>query len=88
MAVKTLSIPQELADFLEQNPDLSPSKILQSKIIEIKENRRLNQSEIQKLERRLKFMESKLWEANDRIVVLEKQVKNLKKELKDVQTKL
>ena len=35
MAIKTLSIPKDMEDFLAINPDLSPSKMLQSKIIEI-----------------------------------------------------
>lgn len=32
----TCSIPIELSEFLNENPDLSPSKILQQKIFEIK----------------------------------------------------
>lgn len=36
----TLSIPTEMYAFLEENPELSPSKLLQSKINEIQEQRR------------------------------------------------
>jgi hypothetical protein len=67
MAIKTLSIPAELDEFLNANPDLSPSKMLQSKIKEIMENRKLHNLEIGQLQKRLGFMERKLWEANDEI---------------------
>ncbi len=41
MAIKTLSIPADMEEFLSENRDLSPSKMLQSKIIEIRENRKI-----------------------------------------------
>lgn len=37
--ILNVSIPQEFQSFLDENPDLSPSKMLQSKIIEIREHR-------------------------------------------------
>ena len=74
MAIKTLSIPKELDDFLDDNPDLSPSKMLQSKIIEIKENRRLNFVETNRLKRQNKFLENKLWEANEKVEKLKREV--------------
>lgn len=42
MASKILntSVPEEQARFLEENPDFSPSKLLQSKIVELMENSR------------------------------------------------
>jgi len=67
MAIKTLSIPEDLEKFLEENPDLSPSKMLQSKIIEIKENRRLNFEELAKVMKQRNFIERKLQEANEEI---------------------
>lgn len=32
----SVSIPMELAEFLEENPEISPSKIIQSKLFEMK----------------------------------------------------
>jgi len=67
MAIKTLSIPEKLDMFLANNPDLSPSKLLQSKIIELMENRRLNNLQVEQLKHRVDFLEKKLWDANDEI---------------------
>lgn len=76
MAVKTLSIPKYLDEFLGDNPDLSPSKMLQSKIIEIRENRRINQAEIHKIHRVKNHIQQLLQEANEEIEILkEKNVK-------------
>lgn len=58
--IKTLSIPEDLEEFLKDNPDLSPSKMLQSKIIEIRENRKLNFVEIDKLRKHIVFLNRKL----------------------------
>ncbi len=84
---KTLSIPQFLDDFLEKNPDLSPSKMLQSKIIEIMENRRLNSAEIVRLERRMKILQEELWKSNDKIDVLENEIKVLREKVKCLEEK-
>lgn len=70
--IKTLSIPQELEDFLSENPDLSPSKMLQSKIIEIRENRKLRFSEFEALKKQNKRLQEELIKSGDRIDVLEK----------------
>lgn len=67
MAIKTLSIPKELDDFLADNPDLSPSKMLQSKIIEIKENRRLRFHEIESLKRKIVFLTERLQDSNEKL---------------------
>lgn len=32
----SVSVPMELAEFLEENPEISPSKIIQSKLFEMK----------------------------------------------------
>lgn len=70
--IKTLSIPQDLQDFLNDNPDLSPSKMLQSKIIEIRDNRRLIFAQTNKLRKQVEFYQKQLWEANEKIILLEK----------------
>ena len=74
--IKTLSIPADLEEFLRGNPDLSPSKMLQSKIIEVRESKKINQCEIIKLNRVIKNLQEKLWEANEKIDILEKKDKN------------
>jgi len=35
--ILSVSIPKDLAEFLDENPEVSPSKVLQSKLYEIKE---------------------------------------------------
>jgi len=75
MAVKTLSIPKDLDEFLFENPDLSPSKMLQSKIIEIKENRRLQEDNNLRKTKMLNKIQSELWKANDKIELLEAKLK-------------
>jgi hypothetical protein len=67
VVIKTLSIPETLDEFLKENPELSPSKMLQSKIIEIKEARRLNNEETNKWKRHFHMIERKLQEANEKI---------------------
>ena len=71
---KTLSISPELEKFLTENPDLSPSKMLQSKIIEIQENRKINYVEIAKLQHTNAFLHEKLRESGDEIDILEKKL--------------
>tara|TARA_Y100000310_G_scaffold232406_1_gene235244 strand:- start:1457 stop:1699 length:243 start_codon:yes stop_codon:yes gene_type:complete len=56
MAIKTLSIPQWMDDFLKENEDLSPSKMLQSKIIEIQERRKLNMAEVYNLRKKIEWL--------------------------------
>lgn len=70
--IKTLSIPRDMEEFLKENPDLSPSKMLQSKIIEIRESKKINQVEIIKLKRVINNLQTKLWEANERVEFLER----------------
>lgn len=60
MPIKTLSIPIEMQHFLDDNPDLSPSKMLQSKIIEIQERRRLSFNEIKRLNFKIASLARKL----------------------------
>lgn len=72
--IKTLSIPQHLQDFLEENPDLSPSKMLQSKIIEVKENRSFRFAEIAKLQKTILFLNNKLSASGNQIALLERKL--------------
>lgn len=72
MATTTLSvsIPLELTNFLEENPEISPSKIIQTKLYEMKNDASSVQSRIKayeiklfravgKLNRVLEYCESK-----------------------------
>lgn len=81
MVIKTLSIPQDLNDFLLKNEDLSPSKMLQSKIIEIRENRRLRFAEMDRLKKHNVFLAKKLEESGDRVAELEVLVTKLENDL-------
>lgn len=61
--ILSVSIPKDLADFLEENPDISPSKVLQAKLYEIKEQE-------SKLKDRIKAYEVKLFRQTGRITKL------------------
>lgn len=68
MSTRTLniSIPNELAEFLEKNPDLSPSKMFQQKLIEIIDNRKDFETKIKVFEIQLRYcnnfiIEKELW---------------------------
>lgn len=69
--LKTLSIPEDLQDFLEKNPDLSPSKILQGKIKEIKDNREFRFRELEQQKKTIMFLNNKLSAAGDQITLLQ-----------------
>ena len=75
MAIKTLSIPADQEEFLANNPDLSPSKMLQSKIIEVRENRRIRFEETNRLRRAIATIQKELQTANDEIDRLKKEKK-------------
>ena len=75
--IKTLSIPKELQEFLDDNPDLSPSKMLQSKIIEIKENRKIRNIVLENAVKMKNHLQKELWKANDKIEFLEKRNSSL-----------
>ena len=68
--ILSVSIPAELGSFLEENPEISPSKIIQSKLLEMKNDNASIQSRIKayeiklfratgKLNRVLEYCESK-----------------------------
>ncbi len=50
---KTVSIPQWMDEFLNENPELSPSKMLQSKITEIQEQKKISMIKVRQLQRKL-----------------------------------
>ena len=75
----SVSIPSELAQFLEENEEISPSKIIQSKLFEMKndENRlstRIKAYEIrnarlaQKLDKILRYAEEKNFSFPDNVL--------------------
>lgn len=75
----SVSIPSELAQFLEENEEISPSKIIQSKLFEMKndENRlstRIKAYEIrnarlaQKLDKILRYAEEKNFAFPDNVL--------------------
>lgn len=76
MVTKSLSIPQELENFLLKHSELSPSKLLQSKIIEIRERNRIGDEKTERLERANKFLRNQLEKFGDKIAELEKKLKN------------
>ena len=65
--ILSVSIPNELQTFLNDNPDLSPSKILQTKIMEIQENRKLFSQEVYKLEQNIQKLQTIIREQNEEI---------------------
>lgn len=69
MATKNLnvSIPIEMDEFLAKNPDLSPSKMLQAQIIQIKANRKLYSDKTLQLQKQCNVLQEKLLDANDEI---------------------
>lgn len=80
--IKTVSIPKDMQKFLDDNPDLSLSKICQAKIIEIMQNRRIIFAQVERLIRANKMLQEKLFEAQDMIALLQKKL-NPKEKLDD-----
>jgi len=75
--INSVSYPIEMQEFLNDNPDLSISKMLQSKIIEIRERRRLNFNEMELLQKQIKTLQTALWEANAKIDNFEEKEQNV-----------
>lgn len=65
--IKSVSIPVEMDEYLDEHPDLSLSKICQSKIIEIQQNRRLIFAETDRLKKHILFLNKKLEEAGEKL---------------------
>jgi hypothetical protein len=68
--IKSVSLPLEMAQFLDKNSELSLSKIIQSKIKEIIENRTTYENRMKVLENRLTIVCQKLYDANEEKVRL------------------
>ena len=58
--IVSVSIPVELGQFLEENPEISPSKIIQSKLLEMKNDEATINS-------RVKAYEIKLYRATGKL---------------------
>lgn len=56
-------------DFLKENPDLSPSKLLQSKIIEVHEKDKIGIAKIRNIQKKLNFMAGL---ADERLEIIDK----------------
>lgn len=52
-------------EFLKENPDLSPSKMLQSKIIEIQEQKKVVMAQVRNLQRKINFIQEELLKKGD-----------------------
>jgi len=63
----SVSLSTELHHYLKENPQLSPSKILQVGIKNIIENRKFFQKEKDLLNQRINFLQEKLQEANEKL---------------------
>jgi septal ring factor EnvC (AmiA/AmiB activator) len=61
--ILSVSISKELADFLDENPEISPSKVIQAKLYEIKEQ------EV-RLRDRIKAYEVKMFRQTGRLTKL------------------
>ena len=63
----SVSLSTELFNYLKVNPSLSPSKILQMGIINIREHRKFFEKEKELLNQRINFLQEKLQEANEKL---------------------
>jgi len=73
-SVLSVSIPNELADFLDKNESLSPSKILQAKLWEIKDQMNQHESMVKALSVRNQNLASKLgnileWCEDNKVII-------------------
>ena len=65
--IKSVSIPLELAEFLDKNPELSLSKIIQARLIEMKEQKTIYDNRLKIYENKLSILSRELYEANETI---------------------
>jgi len=63
----SVSLSTELFNYLKANPSLSPSKILQMGIINIREHRKFFEKEKDILDQKINFLTEKLQEANEKL---------------------
>lgn len=78
---KTVSIPDDLQKFLDDNPELSPSKMLQSKIMEIKSMKEVSLRETMQLKKQVDFLQEKVYDHAEKIVELKEKIKLLEKKI-------
>lgn len=72
--IKTLSIPQWQEDFLKENPELSPSKLLQAKIKEVHANRKVFYPALRKKDQKIEALASRLQTTLDELAELRENV--------------
>lgn len=65
--IKSVSIPLELAEFLDKNPELSLSKIVQARLLEIKDQKAIYENRVKVYENKMHILQQKLIEANEEI---------------------
>jgi hypothetical protein len=65
--IKSVSIPEELAQFLDKNPELSLSKIVQARLIEMKEQKTIYENRLKVYENKLGVVTRELFAANEEI---------------------
>lgn len=65
--IKSVSIPLELAEFLDKNPELSLSKIIQARLIELKEQKTIYENRLKIYETKLSRLSQELYAANETI---------------------
>ena len=65
--INSVSYPKEMQKFLDENPDLSLSKIVQSKIIEIQNTRQIYTDEFLRKDKHIRILQRKLLDATDEI---------------------
>lgn len=65
--IKSVSIPEELAQFLDKNPELSLSKIVQARLIEMKEQKTIYENRLKVYENKLGIVTRELFAANEEI---------------------
>lgn len=76
--IKSVSIPEELAQFLDKNPELSLSKIVQARLIEMKEQKTIYENRLRVYENKLGVVTRELFAANEEIERLKCGLKNEK----------
>ena len=69
--ITSISLSMEDSKFLEDNPELSASKLLRSKIFEVRENRSDLKVQLIRSHNTIKFLNEKLQELNKKNDLLE-----------------
>ena len=85
--INSVSYPVELQKVLDENPELSLSKMVQSKLIEIRENRAGHQARIKALERQVERLQESLLVATDEVEELKTRIKLLETKINVLEKK-